>query len=56
MAIEQFCQACDKRHNSTVWYYRPSVDGETQQWLCGIKYLLLESEDGWVWRMFPMWE
>ncbi len=55
MGIEQFCLACDKRHNSTVWYYRPSVDGGTQQWLCGIKYLLLESEDRWVWRMFPVW-
>lgn len=43
--VEQFCQACDTRHHGTVWYWRQSMDPNTKFWLCGLRYLLLDSED-----------
>ena len=45
IGIEHFCLACHKQHNSTVWHYRPSVEGVTKEWLCGIKYLVLDPEE-----------
>lgn len=48
--VEKFCQACDIRHQSTVWYYRQSIDPNTKVWLCGMRYLLLDSHDKQVWR------
>ena len=54
MGSEQFCQGCLKQHTSTVWYYRRSADGMTREWLCGIKYLVLDMEHMELWHMYPV--
>lgn len=54
IGVERFCEGCQKRHASTVWYCRRSADPVTREWLCGIKYLVLAQEDMDVWQMFPV--
>ena len=54
IGFEHFCLACRKHHNSTLWYYRPSVDRVTKEWLCAIKYLVLDPEETELWQIIPM--
>jgi hypothetical protein len=56
IGIEHFCLACHKQHKSTVWYYRPSVEGVTKEWICCIKYLALGPEVTELWQTIPMLE
>jgi len=54
IGVEHFCLACHKRHTSTAWYYRPSVDGVLHEWLCGMKYHVLDPEETKLWQIIPM--
>src|SRR5262249_49793384 len=52
IVFKKFCQACEKPHESTVWYYRPSNDPLTRRtWLCGTRYLLLDWAGVELWKM-----
>ena len=48
--IEQFCRACNKRHSSMVWYYQQNGEGTAREWLCGLKYLVMEPYDQAPWK------
>jgi hypothetical protein len=49
VVLQKFCQGCDICHENTVWYHRQNQ--HTRVWLCGIRYLLLGSEDKQVWKI-----
>ena len=54
LGCEQFCQACNKQHNSTLWYYKQSDDGTSKEWLCGLKYIGLDAKDMTLWKVLPV--
>jgi hypothetical protein len=52
--IEKLCSGCDKRHESTLWYYRHCMTADCEQWLCAAQYVLLEPAERLSWQMFPL--
>lgn len=53
MGTRHFCLGCDKQHDSSLWYYRRTVDPADKEWLCGLRFLLLPQLDTRLWLMFP---
>jgi hypothetical protein len=54
MGVEQYCQGCLKQHNSILWYYRTSDDGTLKEWMCGLRYLVLDAKDMDLWKALPV--
>jgi len=51
---ERLCHGCHKRHLSSTWYYRRVANERSEEWLCGLKYLLLSPVDMSLWYSFPL--
>jgi len=51
-SLEQFCKGCNKRHSSSVWYYQQTGETTTRNWMCGLKYLVLEPQERELWKTF----
>ena len=51
---EKLCTSCDKRHDSSLWYYRQSTTMDCREWLCVDQYLLLEPADRLSWFIPPL--
>jgi hypothetical protein len=54
MEVEQFCQGCLNQHNSILWYYKKSEDGTSNEWMCGLRYLVLDAKDMDLWKALPV--
>ena len=51
---ERLCAGCEKPHHGVLWLYRDSTSTDAREWICAMKYLLLDPADRLTWQIIPI--